>query len=382
MTGAPQVRLGDVVEIRREIVEPAAIPSGTLYVGLEHIEIGGRFVNVGCVNAGDLASAKFAFTSEHVLYGKLRPYLAKIAAPHFAGICSTDILPLQPGSKVDRNYLRWLLLSPPMVARANSRASGANLPRLSPSALEDLTIPLPPLSKQRRIAATLDRADALRARRRAALAQLDILRQAIFLDIFGDPITNPKGWPRRALGELGSLDRGVSKHRPRNAPELLGGPYPFVQTGDIARCDGWVRGYGSTYSEAGLRQSRLWPAGTLCITIAANIAMTGILTFDGCFPDSVVGFQAADVATVIFIREWLRFIQASLEDAAPESAQKNINLKVLRNLEVPTPPIELQRQFTRRIDAGRRLAEQSARQAEELDSLFASLQHRAFRGDL
>ncbi|HRA89425.1 MAG TPA: hypothetical protein PK992_15175, partial [Planctomycetaceae bacterium] len=82
--------------------------------------------------------------------------------------------------------------------------------------------------------------------------------------------------------------------------------------------------------DIGLRQSKMWPAGTLCITIAANIAKTGILTFDACFPDSVVGFRADDPATVEYVRVWLSFLQKALEDSAPESAQKNINLAILR----------------------------------------------------
>lgn len=93
----------------------------------------------------------------------------------------------------------------------------------------------------------------------------------MFVEMFGDPVTNPMDWPIRYLGNLGELDRGVSKHRPRNEPSLLNGPYPLIQTGDVANCDGYIRKYTSTYSEEGLRQSRLWPQGTLCITIAANI---------------------------------------------------------------------------------------------------------------
>ena len=118
----------------------------------------------------------------------------------------------------------------------------------------------------------------------------DFLRSA-FLEMFGDPVTNPKGWPLIKFSEIGELDRGKSQHRPRNAPELLGGPYPLIQTGDVANSGGYIRSYKSTYSEIGLKQSRMWPKGTLCITIAANIAKTGILTFDACFPDSVVGFS-------------------------------------------------------------------------------------------
>jgi len=199
-----RVALSDVAVIEREIVDSAAIETGTLYVGLENIESGGRFVGVRPVDAGELASSKFAFTPQHLLYGKLRPYLAKIARPDFKGICSTDILPVLPGPDLDRSYLAWLLLTPEMVALANSRATGANLPRLSPTSLAELRIPLPPLPEQRRIAEILDKADALRAKRRAALAQLDTLTQSIFLDMFGDPATNPKGWPQVPIGDHAS----------------------------------------------------------------------------------------------------------------------------------------------------------------------------------
>ncbi|EQD30019.1 Type I restriction enzyme StySPI specificity protein, partial [mine drainage metagenome] len=136
------------------------------------------------------------------------------------------------------------------------------------------------------------------------------------------------------------------------------------------------------YSEAGLRQSKMWPAGTLCITIAANIAKTGILTFDACFPDSVVGFRSDEPSTVEFVRCWLSFLQASLEDKAPESAQKNINLEILRALDIPTPEIHLRIEFACRVAAVESLKGNERDALAEFDVFFASLQHRAFRGEL
>ena len=257
-----------------------------------------------------------------------------------------------------------------------------NISNLNTERCLNLRLPLPPLQDQRRIAAILDQAESLRAKRREALAHLDSLSQAIFLDLFGDPVANSRSWPLKKLGSLGTLDRGVSKHRPRNAPELLGGRYPLIQTGDIANCDGYIRFYTSTYSDIGLRQSKLWPAGTLCITIAANIAKAGILTFDGCFPDSVVGFCSEHSATVEFVRTWLSFLQKALEDSAPESAQKNINLAILRDLDIPMPPLELQREFARRAVAVERLKTAHRASLAELDALFVVLQYRAFRGQL
>ena len=103
----------------------------------------------------------------------------------------------------------------------------------------------------------------------------------------------PEGYAYTYLANLGELGRGKSKHRPRNAPKLFGGPYPFIQTGEVKAAGRIIREYSQTYSELGLEQSKLWPEGTLCITIAANIAETAFLGFDGCFPDSIVGFTAA-----------------------------------------------------------------------------------------
>ncbi|MDX9793530.1 MAG: restriction endonuclease subunit S [Kiritimatiellia bacterium] len=287
------------------------------------------------------------------------------------------------GEKVEPRYLfRWFASDRVQTIVRSFGQQTTNISNLNIDRCLKLPVPLPPLPEQRRIADVLDRAEALRAKRRAALDELDELTQSIFLDMFGDPVTNPKGWAIKLFKDVGTLDRGVSKHRPRNAPELLGGPYPLVQTGEVSNCDGYIRSHVSTYSESGLRQSKMWPAGTLCITIAANIAKTGILTFPSCFPDSVVGFSSEHTATTEFIRIWLSFLQKTLEDSAPESAQKNINLAILRNLKLPFPPLALQREFAGRVAAVERLKAAQRASLAELDELFASLQHRAFRGEL
>lgn len=144
---------------------------------------------------------------------------------------------------------------------------------------------------------------------------------------------------------MGEFGRGVSKHRPRNDIKLLGGKYPLIQTGDVANAGLYITSYSSTYSELGLKQSKMWDKGTLCITIAANIAKTAILEFDACFPDSVVGFIANERTNNIFVHYWFSFFQAILESQAPESAQKNINLKILSELKVIVPEKRKQDQF-------------------------------------
>ncbi len=260
---------------------------------------------------------------------------------------------------------------------------GATVGGISKEILDKVTIPLPPLPEQKRIAAILDKADALRRKDEELLKKYDELAQSIFIDMFGDPVKNEKGWEVKRLNELGTLDRGVSKHRPRNAPELLGGAYPLIQTGDVSNSGGVITSYCSTYSDIGLKQSKLWPKGTLCITIAANIAKTGVLDFDACFPDSVVGFLPyKNESNSIFIQVWLSFLQKTLEDTAPESAQKNINLEILRNLSVIKPPIEWQNKYKTRIDHAKKIKNLFLQSKRDSSSLFQSLLQQAFKGGL
>jgi type I restriction enzyme S subunit len=169
--------------------------------------------------------------------------------------------------------------------------------------------------------------------------------QSRFIELFGDPVSNSYGLPEATLSDMGEFGRGVSKHRPRNDIKLLGGKYPLIQTGDVANAGLYITSYGNTYSELGLRQSKMWDKGTLCITIAANIAKTAILEFDACFPDSVVGFIANERTNNIFIHYWFSFFQEILESQAPESAQKNINLKILSELKVIVPEKRKQDEF-------------------------------------
>ena len=238
-------------------------------------------------------------------------------------------------------------------------------------------IPLPPLDEQRRIAAVLDKVSGLIAKRREQLDKLDELVKARFVEMFGDPSANSQ-WPTQKLSKLGELNRGVSKHRPRNDPALLGGPYPLIQTGDVSNSGLYILDYSSTYSELGLAQSRLWKEGTLCITIAANIAQTSILAFDACFPDSVVGFLPGEKTNAVFVHYWFSFFQKILEEQAPQVAQKNINLKILSDLDVIVPPYNLQADFSdfvRQAEKSKLTIQQSL---DKLEVLKKSLMQQYF----
>lgn len=174
------------------------------------------------------------------------------------------------------------------------------------------------------------------------------IRQDIVVD---DDLTKelpelPKAWRYVKLKGLGELARGKSKHRPRNDPRLFGGPYPFLQTGEVKASGGLITEYEKTYSDFGLAQSKLWPRGTLCITIAANIAETAFLDFDACFPDSVVGFAAnPELVLPKYVKYFIELSKERIERFAPATAQKNINLKTLEELVVPLCSLQEQQKI-------------------------------------
>ena len=166
------------------------------------------------------------------------------------------------------------------------------------------------------------------------------------------PFDLPAGWAWTRFPEVGLFGRGKSKHRPRNDPILYdSGKYPFVQTGDVARSGGSIKTYSNLYNDVGLAQSAMWPSGTLCITIAANIANSGILTIDACFPDSIVGLIVHDsFEDARYFEYFLRTVKSDLHEFAPSTAQKNINLGILKEVLIPFPPLVEQRRIVAKVD--------------------------------
>ena len=279
-------------------------------------------------------------------------------------------------------YLAAYLRGAQFTQWRKNQAQGANIQNLRGSELLVFPIPLPPLSEQRRIVEILQEAEEIRRLRAEAEAKTAELIPAIFSDTFGDLYFGKSPFPLRPLSSIGELDRGKSKHRPRDEESLYGGPYPFLQTGDVAQANGWITSFSQTYSEKGLDQSRLWPTGTLALTIAANIGSTAILTFDACFPDSVVGFTPKSGISVEYVRWWLLGYQKKLEIQAPQGAQKNINLEILRSIQIPVPPLELQLRFKAAIQNLREQFNETASGAKSFSALVSSLSAHSFSGQL
>ena len=151
-------------------------------------------------------------------------------------------------------------------------------------------------------------------------------------------------WEITSLSELGTFSRGKSKHRPRNDARLFeGGKYPLVQTGDIKAANLYITKNDSYYNDFGLKQSKLWPAGTLCITIAANIAETAILSYPMCFPDSIVGFNAnPEKSSELFVYYFFEYIKKEIQKSASGSIQDNINIDYLSKMRIKVPEKDYQ----------------------------------------
>lgn len=279
---------------------------------------------------------------------------------------------------ISKEYMCYFMRSNVYHTRLLGSVTGTTRKRISRKNLGNVEVKIPPKGEQNAIVKQLDCLTSVISLRSRELELLDELVRGRFVELFGDPVSNSYGLPEATLPELGVFGRGVSKHRPRNDPKLLGGDYPLIQTGDIANAGLYITSYNSTYSEFGLIQSKMWEKGTLCITIAANIAKTAILEFDACFPDSVVGFTANERTNNIFIHYWFSFFQAILESQAPESAQKNINLKILSELKVIVPEKERQNEFANfvhRIDKSKLIVQ---KELDETQLLFDSLMQEYF----
>lgn len=176
-------------------------------------------------------------------------------------------------------------------------------------------------------------------------------------------------WEMKSLDELGFVSRGRSRHRPRDAAHLYGGPYPFIQTGDVKHSNLYITSYNQTYSEAGLAQSKIWESGTLCITIAANIADTSILKISACFPDSVIGFvpdeEKADARFVKYLFDAM--LQKRFKTFTQGAAQDNLSQGKLLSLKFPVPKVAVQREIADNLSAYDDLIENNRRRIQLLE---------------
>ncbi len=385
----PTGALDSIAILDRQSIHPSEAEAATPYLGLEHIDGDGGINCIQTVGSAGLKSNKFQFSDRHVLFGKLRPYLRKIALPGFSGVCSTDIIPILPKDGVSRDYLFYFLRTPDIVNLATNRCSGVNLPRLSPKQLASFQIPLPPLAEQERIAGILDAADALRAKRREGLAQLDSLIQSIFLDKFGDPNTNPMGWPEVALGaHTSKIGSGATP---------LGGKAAYKKDGIALIRSMNVR--DGQFSQNGLAfiddQQAARLDGVVVEPDDVLLNITGASVARVCrAPHDILPARVNQHVAIIrptsgfdqrFLEQCLLFPSMKhrlLRIAGAGATREAITKDAIMRLIVVQPPRNEQDRFAAIVESVERQKASQLTHLAELNTLFASLQSRAFRGIL
>lgn len=216
---------------------------------------------------------------------------------------------------------------------------------INAKSLGEFEIPLPPLEVQKEIVAEIEGYQKV----------IDGARTV--LDNYRPHIPIHPDWPMVPLGEACDIQRGKFAHRPRNEPRFYGGKYPFIQTGDVVRAaNGGKITFTQTLNEEGLSVSKLFQPPLVVLTIAANIGDTAVLDFPSCFPDSVVGLIPKQETNACFLELVMRTKKQHLNDIAPQAAQKNINIEILKTVEIPLPPLDIQRAIVAEIEAEQALA--------------------------
>jgi len=382
--------LADICELRKEQIHPKNAAE-LIYIGLEHIK---SHVPV-LTQHGDpstVRSNKNLFYPGDVLYGKLRPYLDKAAIATTKGICSTDILILKPSSKDTLSeFIVYLLHTERFINHAIRTTSGVNHPRTSWSSIGEFNLHSPPLPEQKAIAQVLRAIQNAIAAQKEIIARTRELKQALMAKLFTEGLHGektketeigpiPESWDAKRLEDVTTIERGKFSHRPRNDPDYYEGDTPFIQTGDITASNGRIRKFSQTLNEKGLAVSRIFPTGTILITIAANIGDTGILMFDGAFPDSIIGMTPFEGIDSEFLEYYLRTQRTKMNKRASKGTQKNINIEFLKPWPVPRPSFKEQKEIAGVLNVLSSKENSAIRKQQIYQELFKSMLHELMTG--
>lgn len=391
----------------KELVEPAKTgnpehsPSGEVftYIDLSAVDQDTKLINgareISCAEAPSRARQLVA--NGDVLVSTVRPNLNGVARVPFeydGATASTGFCVLRTrATKLDGSYLFHWVKSPLFVADMVNRATGASYPAVSDRIIFDSRIPIPPLAEQRRIAEILDKAEALRAKRRAALAQLDSLTQSIFLDLFGDADENVRKWPVRSVSdyvaafqggkslEAESGDTVVTRNRILKISAVTGMKFLPDESKPVP----------DSYEPP---KDHFAKRGDLLFSRANTTELVGAVAYventppNMLLPDKLWRFVWRDPAAIEPLFVWALFQTTSVRREIARRAtgtsgsMKNISQEKVFGIQTILPPTKLQREFARRVRTVEKLKTTQRTSLEELDALFATLQHRAFRGEL
>lgn len=366
-----KLKLGDACSIAKGVTykteDYSSESDGQVFLTLKCIAKGGGFNFEGIkyfrgdvqdeqlVQPGDLIIANTDLTRAGDVIG------APLVVPKIRNgekyVISMDISKLTTDdSALDKNYLYHYLTSSIVRNYMRSISNGSTVLHLNVRLVSELDVPTPTIPVQKKIAEMLDSIENQIHEIDQIIQKSEILKQGLMRDLLTKGIGHKKfkntkigefpiEWSVEKLSDFALVERGKFSHRPRNDPQFYGGSIPFIQTGDVVNSNGRIRSYSQTLNDRGLKISKLFSKGTIVLTIAANIGDTGILEFDACFPDSLVGITPSNKLNSLYLEYYLRSRKSFLNSIATQSAQKNINLAKLNPMLIAVPPIGEQQEI-------------------------------------
>jgi type I restriction enzyme S subunit len=380
--GWDSVRLGEVARLRKGTTDPQSAPESNFELfSIPACDAGEADVVLGSL----IKSAKTLVQPDDVLISKLNPHIPRVwqvtSSRGFTQVSSTEFLPLVPdATRLDHGYLRQVLVTPDFVDSlvGSIEAATKSRSRVKPQQVLDVAIPLPPLPEQRRIARLLDEADRLQRLRAERNEKAQRILPALFVEMFGDPETNPMGWQTARVGDIARVIRGASP-RPKSDLRYFGGDIPWIKISDVKANGKYLRSAAEGVTRAGADKSVLLSAGTLILSNSASVGTPCILGVDGCIHDGFLAFL--DIAPEV-MRDFLYYVfLASTERLlalAPAGTQANLNTGIVKSFAVPVPPIGLQERFVAAATKVDGVHADLIASTERTDSLVDSLRSRLF----
>lgn len=365
------------------------IYSNLPYVGLEHIESHtGRFV--GSTNPCSVKSSTFMFSPEHVLYGRLRPYLNKVMLPDFSGHCSTEIFPFKPRPGLSREFLQYWFLSDATVEKINATSTGTRMPRANMNAVLGFEFPFPPLSEQKRIVGVLD--EALES---VAIAKTNTEKnlknaRALFQSYLQSVFTaRGDGWEESKLGDVCSIARGGSPRPIKKFITTASDGINWIKISDATASGKYIYKTKEKITSEGAKRSRIVHDGDFLLSNSMSFGRPYIMRTTGCIHDGwlVLSNYASHLdQDYLYLILNSQFVFQKFDRLAAGSTVRNLNIELASQVEIPVPSLKQQREIAKQLDTisaeTQRLESIYQRELTELDALRKSLLNAAFSGKL
>ncbi len=321
-----------------------------------------------------LADGDIVFARTGATTGK--SYLINNCPPK--SVFASYLIRVRPNDRINPEYLFQYFQTSNYWKQISSHSTGTAQAGVNASKLASLQIPLPPLPEQKRIAEVLDKADALRRKRRLALQKLDTLLQSVFLEMFGEPVKNPKGWNTFQLKEIGKVTTGSTPSS--ELSNMFGGEIPFVTPSDLERVDKRI---SRTLTDEGGKQSRIVRNGsTLVCCIGATIGKVGKAFITSAFNQQINAIEWNESINDDFGFHLLKFYKPTIAALGASTTLPILKKSSFEKIKFPAPPIDLQNKFSEIVKKIELLKSKEMDSLEKAENLFQSLQQGAFKGEL